>query len=103
MRYVAGRRVPGKPNTDAPRPAEFTEFSDAVGHLVRWVERVWHAEYEASYGQPDEVALREAADDRWLPIHTALHNAIPAHPDATTSFTETSGGFEWFIAPKESK
>jgi hypothetical protein len=102
MKYVAGRRVPGK-STDAPRPAEFTEFSDAVRHLVMWVERLWDGEYEASYGRPGEVGLREAADARWLPIHTALHNATPAHPDAATSFTETAAGFEWFITPKESK
>lgn len=95
MSYVAGRRAPGKPDA-GPRPAEFTEFHDAVTHLVQWVERLWDADYEASYSKPGEVGIREAADARWLPIHTALHNA-------SSPFTFEAGGFTWYITPKESK
>jgi len=62
--YLAGWNVPGCLPESEPLQCETEE--EAFRYLVERVDAFW---------DDDASVDPEAADARWLPIHTALHNA----------------------------
>ncbi|MBE1603714.1 hypothetical protein [Actinopolymorpha pittospori] len=69
MRYTAGWNARGlKPDTP---PTSFDDIRDAIAHLVRTIERRWDDDYRTCETPDDRLDI----DDKWLPVHTALHNA----------------------------
>jgi hypothetical protein len=74
--YVAGWNTPGY--LPEMEPAEFDNTPDAFAYLITEVERMWDEDMSTPEGYED------MGDERWLPVHTALHNA-PGIPFAATT------------------
>lgn len=93
--YTAGWNNPGYlPESE---PAHFDTFDEAVRYLVDTVERFWDEDYA------EDARTRSAFDERWLPVHTALHNASNTYDDGTHTFAETTGDghLHFWITPSE--
>lgn len=83
-RYTAGWNTPGTlPDTTEPTPIFDTQH-EAIAYLLAEAEQSWNEEYETS----DTDGTRMDADDKWLPVHTALHTAMGV---GTTSWSATTG------------
>lgn len=66
MFYVAGWNTPGcLPESD---PAIFDNETDAIRYLSDAVERFWDDDYSAYATE----AGRDAADEKWLDVHSNL-------------------------------
>lgn len=88
-RYIAGWNMPGYlPETE---PEGFDTFAQAVAYLVDTVERFWDEDYADADAEADVHDARENVDDKWLPVHTALDSAAPAHDLGTSTFQEYTG------------
>lgn len=99
MGFTAGWNMPGySPESE---PSEFDTFAEARTYLVDEVTRFWDQDYDSATGRDkhEEMAAREDADARWLPVHTELHNAV----DTDTTFDATCGDghLAFWITPAE--
>ncbi len=72
VQYIAGWNTPGCLPDSAEELPRFDTREDAVAYLVENVDRFWDEDYEMGF---QDVKL--LADEKWLPVHTALHVGLP--------------------------
>ena len=102
MTYTAGWNIPGCLPDTTEDAATFDTFNEAVAYLAQEAERFWDQDQDLM-GAQDYTGPEDAADARWLPVHTALHNAPVTHDDGTHTFSETCGDghLTFWIQPTE--
>lgn len=85
--WIAGWNEPGY-LADDDNLAEFSTFTDAVAYLVSTVEKFW--DEDGTFGEaPNEE--NDAADRKWLPVHTALNTATEPKDHVTDEFGAHTG------------
>lgn len=95
-KYVAGWNVPGfMPEME---PQVFDSAKEAVDFLSENVELFWDQDYDASYGLDtveNQTKAKLYSDEKWLPVHTDLHNGASTS-EALDSYTSDQSLVFWF-------